>query len=95
MPEIAHEMYPKFFKTPESFSTVAEDWIVFTDQQAEEMLEIAREATGKEYIIFIVDEVGQYIGSRQNLILNLMAWPKTSKILATAKSGLSARLSKH
>ena len=60
------QMYPNFFKTPESFSTVTEDWVVFTDQQVKEMLEIAREATGKEYIIFIIDEVGQYVGSRHN-----------------------------
>jgi hypothetical protein len=85
VPEIAHEMYPKFFKTPDSFSTVAEDWIVFTDQQAEEMLEIAREATGKEYIIFIVDEVGQYIGSRQNLILNLDGLAKNLKNIGDGK----------
>ena len=44
------------------------------------MLEIAREATGKEYIIFIVDEVGQYVGSRQNLILNLRSGQKPKKI---------------
>ena len=71
VPEIAHQMYPNLFKTAESFSTVTEDWMVFTDQQVEEMLDIAREATGKQYIVFIVDEVGQYVGSRQNLILNL------------------------
>ncbi|MAT50029.1 MAG: ATPase [Porticoccaceae bacterium] len=85
VPEIAHQMYPNFFKTPESFSTVTEDWVVFTDQQVEEMLEIAREATGKEYIIFIVDEVGQYVGSRQNLILNLDGLAKNLKNIGDGK----------
>jgi hypothetical protein len=85
VPEIAHQMYPTFFKTPESFSTVTEDWVVFTDQQVEEMLEIAREATGKEYIIFIVDEVGQYVGSRQNLILNLDGLAKNLKNIGDGK----------
>ena len=30
-----------------------------------------REATGKAYVLFIIDEVGQYVSSRPNLILNL------------------------
>ena len=85
VPEIAHQMYPNFFKTAESFSTVTEDWVVFTDQQVEEMLEIAREATGKEYIIFIVDEVGQYVGSRQNLILNLQGLSENLKKIGDGK----------
>lgn len=85
VPEIAHQMYPNFFKTPESFSTVTVDWVVFTDQQVKEMLEIAREATGKEYIIFIVDEVGQYVGSRQNLILNLDGLAKNLKNIGDGK----------
>ena len=29
------------------------------------MIDIVRQASGKEYIIFIVDEVGQYVGSRR------------------------------
>ncbi|MQX52357.1 BREX system P-loop protein BrxC [Alcanivorax sediminis] len=85
VPEIAHQMYPNYFKTAESFSTVTEDWVVFTDRQVEEMLEIAREATGKEYIIFIVDEVGQYVGSRQNLILNLDGLAKNLKNIGDGK----------
>ena len=85
VPEIAHQMYPNFFKTAESFSTVTEDWVVFTDQQVEEMLDIAREATGKVYIIFIVDEVGQYVGSRQNLILNLDGLAKNLKNIGDGK----------
>ena len=85
VPEIAHQMYPNFFKTPESFSTVTEDWVVFTDKQVEEMLAIARDATGKDYIIFIVDEVGQYVGSRQNLILNLDGLAKNLKSIGDGK----------
>ena len=85
VPEIAHQMYPNFFKTAESFSTVTEDWVVFTDQQVEEMLDIAHEASGNEYIIFIVDEVGQYVGSRQNLILNLDGLAKNLKNIGDGK----------
>ena len=71
IPDIAHQLYPNLFKTSTSFSTVTEDWIVFTDAQAKEMIDIAREASGKEHILFIVDEVGHYVGARKQLITNL------------------------
>ena len=35
------------------------------------MLEILKKKTGKDYVIYVLDEVGQYVASRQNLILNL------------------------
>ena len=34
-------------------------------------IDIVREKTGRQHILFIIDEVGQYVGSRPNLILNL------------------------
>ena len=85
IPEIAHLMYPALFKTSTSFSTEASEVIRFENDRVEEMLEIAREATGKEYIIFIVDEVGQYVGSRQNLILNLDGLAKNLKNIGNGK----------
>lgn len=71
IPEIAHEMYPQLFKSPTAFSTETTDFVRFENERVKEMLDIVRETTGKEFIVFIIDEVGQYVGSRQNLILNL------------------------
>lgn len=85
VPEVAHKMYPQFFKTPTSFSTEASDIIRFENDRVEEMIEIAREASGKEHIIFIIDEVGQYVGSRQNLILNLDGLAKNLKNIGDGK----------
>lgn len=85
IPEIAHQMYPTLFKTSTSFSTEVSEVIRFENDRVEEMLEIAREATGKAYIIFIIDEVGQYVGSRQNLILNLDGLAKNLKNIGDGK----------
>ncbi|MEW8417170.1 MAG: BREX system P-loop protein BrxC, partial [Candidatus Thiodiazotropha endolucinida] len=85
IPEIAHQMYPALFKTPSSFSTETSEVIRFENDRVEEMLEIAREATGKDHIIFIIDEVGQYVGSRQNLILNLDGLAKNLKNIGDGK----------
>lgn len=85
IPEIAHEMYPNLFKTSTSFTTTTTDIIQFENERVKEMFEIVRETTGREYIIFIIDEVGQYVGSRQNLILNLDGLAKNFKNIGEGK----------
>ena len=85
IPMIAHKMYPNIFKTETAFSTETGEVIRFENDRVKEMLEIVREATGKEYIIFIIDEVGQYVGSRQNLILNLDGLAKNLKGIGEGK----------
>lgn len=87
VPGIAHKMYPQLFKTENSFTTETGDYIQFENEQVQDMLDIVRETSGKEYIIFIIDEVGQYVGSRANLILNLDGLAKNIKILVMEKYG--------
>jgi len=85
IPEIAHQMYPELFKTPTAFTTETTDFIQFENERVVEMLDIIRDATGKQHIIFIIDEVGQYIGARQNLILNLDGLAKNLKQIGQGK----------
>jgi hypothetical protein len=85
IPEIAYQMYPELFKTPTAFSTETSDFIQFENERVMEMLDIIRDATGKQHIIFIIDEVGQYIASRQNLILNLDGLAKNLKQIGEGK----------
>jgi hypothetical protein len=85
IPEIAHKLYPTLFKTTSSFTTESSEIVVFENDRVREMLEIAREASGKEYIIFIIDEVGQYVGPRPNLILNLDGLAKNLKNIGDGK----------
>lgn len=85
IPAIAHQLYPNLFKTDAAFSTTATEVIRFENDRVQEMLDIAREASGKEYLVFIIDEVGQYVGSRPNLILNLDGLAKNLKALGNGK----------
>ncbi len=85
IPDVAHAMYPQLFKTPASFNTEAGEHIRFETERVEEMINIVREASGKEYILFVVDEVGQYVGSRQNLILNLQGLAENLKKIGDGK----------
>ena len=64
-------MYPALFPEAKSFLFSTDGFFQFEDQRVQEMIDIVREKSGKQNIIFIVDEVGQYVASRDNLILNL------------------------
>ncbi|WP_121969249.1 BREX system P-loop protein BrxC [Leptolyngbya sp. BC1307] len=79
VPQLAHEMYPALFPSESSFNTGTEDYVLFETDRVQEMLDIIRRKSGKEHILFIIDEVGQYIASRDNLILNLDGLAKNLK----------------
>ena len=85
IPAIAHEMYPQLFRSDTAFSTEASEIIRFENDRVAEMIDIARQHSGKDHIIFIVDEVGQYVGSRDNLILNLDGLAKNLKNIGDGK----------
>ena len=51
------------------------------DGEVQEMIDIVRQKSGKQNVIFIIDEVGQYVASRDNLILNLDGLAKNLKRL--------------
>lgn len=85
IPEIAHAMYPKLFKSPTAFSTETVDFVQFENERVKEMIDIVRETSGKDFMIFIIDEVGQYVGSRQNLIQNLDGLAKNLKTIGNGK----------
>lgn len=85
IPEIAHQMYPKLFTTPTAFSTETSDFVRFENERVKEMIDIVREKSGRQHILFIIDEVGQYVGSSQNLILNLDGLSKNLKAIGEGK----------
>lgn len=85
IPKIAHEMYPGLFPEVKSFSSSTDGFFQFEDQRVQEMIDIVREKSGKQNIVFIIDEVGQYVASRDNLILNLDGLAKNLKRLGDGK----------
>ena len=85
IPKIAHVMYPVLFPEAKSFSSSTEGFFQFEDQRVEEMIDIVRTKSGNENIIFIIDEVGQYVASRDNLILNLDGLANNLKRLGDGK----------
>lgn len=85
IPQIAHAMYPGLFPDAKAFSSSTDGFFQFEDQRVQEMIDIVREKSGKQNIVFIVDEVGQYVAARDNLILNLDGLAKNLKRLGQGK----------
>jgi hypothetical protein len=85
IPQIAHEMYPQLFLTPTAFNTSTEDFLKLENQRVEEMLSIIREKNGKQHVIFIVDELGQYIANSDEKILNTQGLAQNLKRLGGGK----------
>ena len=86
LPDLAHQMYPEFFKTSQSFTTTTSEVIYLLDDRIKEIIDIVRETSGKDYIIFVIDEVGQYVGSNQNKILDLQGLAENLKNIGDGKA---------
>ena len=85
LPSIAHRLYPSLFRNDQAFTTISSDVIYLMDDRVQEMIDIVREASGKEYIVFVIDEIGQYVGSNQNKILDLQGLAENLKNLGEGK----------
>jgi hypothetical protein len=76
---LAAEFYPKLFPTPDQFQSIILHVSKSEIARTTEMVELIRRKSGKKNIIFIVDEVGQYVSAKVNLILNLDGLAKNLK----------------
>jgi hypothetical protein len=81
VPQLAHKLYPNLFRTEQAFTTASSDTVYLMDDRVQEMIDIVREASGKRHIIFVVDEIGQYVGSQQTKILDLQGLAQNLKDL--------------
>jgi hypothetical protein len=85
VPQLAHKLYPDLFRTEQAFTTTSSDIVYLMSDRAQEMIDIVREASGRECILFVIDEVGQYVGSQPTKILNLDGLAKNLKGLGDGK----------
>jgi hypothetical protein len=87
---LAAEFYPKLFKKPEDFQHIILDVSKSEINRTTEMVDLIRRKSGKKNIIFIVDEVGQYVSAKPNLILNLDGLAKNLKQIGEGQVWLFA-----
>ena len=85
VPRLAYKLYPNLFRSEQAFTTVTTDTIYLLDDRVQEMIDIVREASGKGHIIFIIDEIGHYVGSQPTKILDLQGLAQNLKNLGGGK----------
>lgn len=87
---LAHEFYPALFKTATAFNDLNIHVSKPENQRVQEMLDLIRQKSGKKTILFIIDEVGQYVSAKDGLILNLDGLAKNLKQLGNGNAWIFA-----
>ena len=93
---VACKLYPKLWKDEYAFARVKVDSIYGEDERLKQMLGLIERRTGNRRVIFILDEVGQFIEGTDRLITNLQGLAENLKnfgngqawIVATAQQTL-------
>jgi hypothetical protein len=88
--EIVPEVLPDDFPTPESFRGLRFEEARDVRDLAREIIELCRRKTGHENILLLVDEAGQYVAPRGELILNLDGLARNLKELGKGKVWIAA-----
>lgn len=83
--EIVPDVLPDEFPTPESFRTLRFEEARNIRDIAGQIIELCRRKTGHENILLLVDEAGQYVAPRGELILNLDGLARNLKELGKGK----------
>jgi len=81
---------PEEFPTPESFRTLRFEEAGDMRDLAQRIIEICRRKTGHENILILIDEAGQYVAPRGELILNLDGLARNFKELGKGKVWIAA-----
>lgn len=86
IPEVLHDDFP----TPESFRGLRFEEARDVRDLAAEIIELCRRKTGHENILLLVDEAGQYVAPRGELILNMDGLARNLKELGKGKVWIAA-----
>jgi hypothetical protein len=88
--DLAPFFYPKIYKDANSFTSIRIDSIESDREKMVQMLALIKKKTGKENVLFVIDEVGQYVASDDTLILKLQGTMENLKDIGNGKVWLIA-----
>ena len=88
--EIVPEVLPDDFPTPESFRSLRFEDARDVRDLVREIIALCRRKTGHDNILLLVDEAGQYVAPRGELILNLDGLARNLKELGKGKVWIAA-----
>lgn len=88
--QLAHKYYPSIFRTPEQLSSQLFNELVSEEDRVAQMIDLIRRRSGRENILFVIDEAGHYVSARDELILNLDGLARNIKNVGQGKVWLVA-----
>lgn len=88
--KIIPEVLPDDFSSPESFSGLRFEEARDVRDLTKEIIDICRRKTGYENVLLLIDEAGQYVAPRGELILNLDGLARNLKELGKGKVWIAA-----
>lgn len=88
--ELAPRFYPKIWKDARSFNITKVEDIETDKEKVTEMLNLIKQKSGKENVLFIIDEVGQYVAADDSLITKMQGLMENLKDIGSGKAWLMA-----
>jgi hypothetical protein len=88
--EIVPELLPDDFPTPDSFRSLRFEEARGIIDLSRDIIDLCRRKTGLENILLLIDEAGQYVAPRGELILNLDGLARSLKELGKGKVWIAA-----
>ncbi|MGO9120753.1 MAG: BREX system P-loop protein BrxC [Desulfomonilaceae bacterium] len=88
--EIVPQVLPEDFPTPDSFRSLRFEEARDVRDLAQTIIELCRRKTGHENILLLIDEAGQYVAPRGELILNFDGLARNLKELGKGKVWIAA-----
>ena len=83
--QLAAELYPDIWPDSKAFNEIIVDEAQKEDDRVREMIDLIQRRSGRQNILLVLDEVGQYVLARDDLILNLDGLAKNIKNIGNGK----------
>ena len=83
--QLAPGFYPREYPEPGAFRALRFSLAENLRDRAAEMLDVIRRKTGRQNVLFLIDEAGQYVAPRGELILNLDGLARNFKELGQGR----------
>ena len=95
--QIAIRMFPDLFQNKQAFMDLQITESISAKEQVQRMLGLIKRKSGRDKVIFIIDEAGQYVAHSDTLVLDLQGFAQNLKaigkgrawVLATAQQTLA------
>jgi hypothetical protein len=88
--ELAPRFYPKIWRDSRSFNITRVEDIETDQEKVIQMLDLIKRKSGKENVLFIIDEVGQYVAADDSLITKMQGLMENLKDIGKGKAWLLA-----